>query len=212
MARSSDAAFPMSLIRDKAFQLRQVKRVFFLTIIFIVQSTLMLGVFYHHLLGDLVAGNAPLLFASEDMGAMAETVPSLASVLGQWLLVMLFVNAAITTAIAVFILRRLGNPILALRRVLNEIGDGNISTRLRVGDASEFEELYVALNRAMSQINEKIKKAHELTSIVEQLDDQPAADDESVRNAMIECREVLNYFNIDDLNVNPDDSQQSASR
>ena len=50
MARSSDAAFPLSLVRDKTFQMRQVRRVLLLTLFFIVQSTIVLGVFYHCLL------------------------------------------------------------------------------------------------------------------------------------------------------------------
>ena len=50
MARSSDAAFPLSLVRDKTFQMRQVRRVLLLTLFFIVQSTIVLGVFYHYCL------------------------------------------------------------------------------------------------------------------------------------------------------------------
>jgi len=194
MARSSDAAFPLSLIRDKAFQIRQVKRVLGLTLFFIVQSTLILGVFYHSLLGKLVEGNAPLMFASEDIGAMSETVPTMGAVLGQWLVVMLLVNAVLTTAIAVYILRRLGNPILAIKRALNEIGDGNLEVRLRENDSKEFDELCSALNRALEQVNSKISAARELTRVVETLDDQPKPDGESVMTAMTQCRDVLSYF------------------
>jgi len=45
MARSSDAVFPLSLVKDKAFQTRQIRRVFWLTLFFIVQSTIVLGFF-----------------------------------------------------------------------------------------------------------------------------------------------------------------------
>ena len=148
MARSSDAAFPLSLVRDKTFQLRQVRRVLLLAGFFIVQSTLLLGVFWHNLLGDMVAGNAPLLFASEDLRLLAERIPSTGTVMGEWLVAMLAVNAVVTGTLCLWILRRLGNPILAIRRALNEIGDGNLDVRLRTGDAHEFNELTVALNRA----------------------------------------------------------------
>lgn len=197
MARSSDAAFPLSLVRDKTFQLRQIRRVLLLTLFFIVQSTLILGVFYHTFLGNLVAGNAPLMFASEDMAPLAEAIPPMGSVLGQWLLVMLVVNGLVTTAIAVYIMRRLGNPILAIRRALNEIGDGNLEVRLRNDDSREFGELCDALNRALEQIHSKISDARDLTRVLDTLENQPAPDDQTVRQAMSECRDVLSYFDKD---------------
>lgn len=194
MARSSDAAFPLSLIRDKSFQVRQIRRVMLLTLLFIGQSTLVLGIFYHTFLGNLVAGNAPLLFASEDMGTMADAVPSLATVLSQWMLVMLLVNAVITTAIAVYILRKLGSPILAIKRALNEIGDGNLDVRLRVNDSREFSELSEALNRALQQVHGKISEARELTRVIDGLDDQPMPDEKVLLKAITECGDVLSYF------------------
>ena len=209
MARSSDAAFPLSLVRDKAFQIRQIRRVLLLTVFFIVQSTLVLGVFYHVFLGKLVEGNAPLLFASEDMGAMSEAIPSIGTVLGQWLVVMLVVNAVVTTAVAVYILRRLGNPILAIRRALNEIGDGNLEVRLRVNDSREFGELCEALNRALEQVQAKIGEARAITRVIETLDDQPLPDDVDVVKAMTECRDVLSYF---DQQTAENDEQQAQNK
>lgn len=194
MARSSDAAFPMSLVRDKTFQLRQIRRVLLLTVFFIVQSTLVLGVFYYTFLGNLVEGNAPLLFASEDMGGLSDSIPAMGTVLSKWLLVMLLVNGVVTVAIAVYILRRLGNPILAIRRALNEIGDGNLEVRLRANDTQEFSELCEALNRALEQVHCKIREARQLTRVLDTLDNQPAPDEESVRQALVECRDVLSYF------------------
>lgn len=194
MARSSDARFPMSLVRDKNFQMRQIRRVLLLTLFFIVQSTLVLGVFYHTFLGNLVEGNAPLLFASEDMRPMADSVPDLGSVLGRWLLVMLLLNGLVTTAIAVYILRRLGNPILAIRRALNEIGDGNLDVRLRSNDSSEFSELCEALNRALEQVQGKIGEARALTRVLDTLENQPPPEAAQVRQAMLDCRDVLSFF------------------
>ena len=77
--------------------------------------------------------------------------------MGKWLVAMLAVNAVVTGALCVWILRRLGNPILAIRRALNEIGDGNLEVRLRTGDAREFNELTVALNRALEEVQGRIR-------------------------------------------------------
>lgn len=212
MARSSDAAFPMSLVRDKTFQLRQIRRVLALTLFFILQSTLILGVFYHTFLGNLVAGNAPLLFASEDMGGIGDAIPPMSSVLVQWLVVMLLVNALVCGAIAVYIMRRLGSPILAIRRVLNEIGDGNLDVRLRTNDAQEFNELCVALNRALEQVQSKISEAQAITREVASLDQQPAPDQESVREAIVRCHNVLSYFDHNKPADNDETARQQADK
>lgn len=184
----------MSLVRDKTFQVRQIRRVMWLTLFFIVQSTLLLGVFWHNMLGDLVSGNAPLLFASEDMRLLSEQIPDMGTVLAKWVVAMLGINAIITGAIGVYILRKLGNPMLAIRRALNEIGDGNLNVRLRTGDQGEFTELCDALNRALEQIEEKISVARAETLILEHLESQPDPDPQSVRQALINCRDVLSYF------------------
>ena len=194
MARSSDAAFPLSLIRDKTFQLPQVRRLLLLTVFFIVQSTLLLGVFWHNVLGDIVAGNAPLLFASEDMRLLTERIPSTGAMMGKWLIAMLAVNALLSGALCVWILRRLGNPLLAIRRALDEIGDGNLQVRLRTGDAREFNELTVALNRALEEVQARIEQARKLTQVIEGLERQPAPDERTARRALAECHEVLSYF------------------
>lgn len=194
MARSSDAVFPLSLVRDKAFQMRQIRRVLLLSLFFIVQSTLVLGVFYHNLLGELVAGTAPLLFASEDLQLLTENIPDLGTVMAQWLIIMLLINAAVTAMIGVYILRKLGNPLLAIRRALNEIGDGNLNVRLRTDDAREFNELCEALNHALEQIHSRIETAQEQTRILDALDAQPNPEEQDVRAALANCRDALNYF------------------
>jgi len=148
----------------------------------------------HNLLGDLVSGNAPLLFASEDLRLISEQIPNLTTVLSKWVLAMLGINAVITAAIGIYILRKLGNPMLAIRRALNEIGDGNLNVRLRTGDQGEFTELCDALNRALEQIEDKVRVARAETLIIERLDSQPDPDPVAVRQALVNCRNVLSYF------------------
>jgi len=206
MARSSDAVFPLSLIRDKTFQMRQLRRVMWLSLFFIVQSTLLLGVFYHNLLGELVEGTAPLLFASEDMALLNERIPDIGTVMMRWLMAMLLINAVMTALIGVYILRKLGNPILAIRRALNEIGAGNLNVRLRTGDAREFNELCLALNSALEQIQVKIEAAREETRILESLDQQPPPEAEDVQQALANCRNVLTYFSHGKVDVDEQDA------
>lgn len=197
MARSSDAVFPLSLVKDKAFQMRQIRRVLWLTLFFVVQSTIVLGLFYHYLLGEMVAGTAPLLFASEDLAMLTESVPSTKEVMMRWIFIMLGINALVTVAVGVYIMRKLGNPLLAIRRALNELGDGNLRVRLRSGDSQEFSELSEALNRALEQIHEKIEEARQQTRIVDSLEQQPRPDAEQIEQALINCRDALVYFDKD---------------
>jgi len=194
MARSSDAVFPLSLIKDKAFQMHQIRRVLWLTLFFIVQSTIVLGILYHFLLGEIVQGTAPLLFASEDLQLLTESVPTTKDVMMRWVFVMLGVNALITGAIGIYIMRKLGNPLLAMKRALNEIGDGNLDVRLRSGDSTEFAELSDALNRALEQVQGKVEEARQQTRILDTLEQQPGTDPKEVEQALSNCRDVLSFF------------------
>ena len=196
MARSSDAVFPLSLFRDKSFQLGQIRRVMWLTLFFILQSTLVLGVFYYFLLGDIVDGTAPLLFTSEDMAMLNEQIPSVTTVMMKWLGVMLLINALVTCVIAVYVIRKLGNPILAMHRALNELGDGNLNVRLREGDSKEFNELYMAMNRATSKIQSQVETVRSEMDILDELESQPTVDIDSdqARDALKKCRNVLSFF------------------
>lgn len=194
MARSSDAPFPLSLVRDRSFQMRQIRRVALLAGLFVLQSTLLLGAFHHELLGRIVEGNAPLLFASEDIGSLAASVPTVGAVMGRWLLVMLGLNALVTVAIGVWIVRRLGNPVLAIHRVLNEIGDGHLDVRLREGDAREFDELATALNRALESVQAHVADARAATAVLDTPDEQPPPDAAELRAALSRCRERLDWF------------------
>ena len=197
MARSSDAVFPLSLVRDKTFQMRQLRRVLLLTGFFILQSTLLLGIFHYQLLGSLVSGNAPMLFASEDIARMADAVPSVGAAMSKWLLIMLLMNAVVTAVIGVWVIRKLGGPILAMRRALNDIGDGKLDTRLRASDAKEYAELVEALNRAVATVQSHVSDARKATAILDSLEDQPHPDATAVRNALRSCRDELAWFKVD---------------
>ena len=60
MARSSDSFFPLALLRDRTFQAREIRRVMKLAGLYLVATTVLVGVFYHQMLGQLLEGMAPL--------------------------------------------------------------------------------------------------------------------------------------------------------
>jgi len=196
MARSSDSNFIVALFRDKTFQAREIRRVVLLTFLYLAITTVMVGVFYHQMLGRLLEGMAPLLFVSEDMSLANEAVPTLASVLGKWLTAMLIVNALITVSLGVYITRKLGHPILAIKRSLREIGNGNLDVRLRAADNHEFGEIASELSAAMSSIREQISAAK---SGIEQVGELQEASNspEHIDQALNECRQALDFFTVD---------------
>ena len=112
MARSSDSNFFLSLIRDKTFQAREIRRVILLAGIYLLVTTVLVGLFYHAILGKLIAGASPMFFVSEDMELFNEALPGMTSVLAQWIIAMLVINVIITIGIGTYILRKLGHPIL----------------------------------------------------------------------------------------------------
>ena len=133
MARSSDSFFLLGVFRDKTFQMRQIRRVVFLSALFVIQSTIVLGFLYHYMLGEIVAGTAPMLFASDEMARLNEQIPGLSSVLGRWIIAMLVINLILTALVGLYITRKLGAPLLAMKRVLNDLSEGKLDVRLREG-------------------------------------------------------------------------------
>lgn len=210
MARSSDSNFILAILRDKTFQAREIRRVVMLTFLYLVITTVLVGVFYQQMLGRLIEGMAPLLFVSEDMALANEALPTLSDVLGKWLIAMLVINATITIGLAVFITRRLGHPILAIKRSLREIGDGNLDVRLRASDKGEFGEIATALTDAMSTVRQQIQSAKWGIEQVGDID-ASASNAQDINNALQECRTALDYFQVDRMDKTADDDAVAAN-
>lgn len=204
MARSSDFSFPLAILRDKTFQAREIRRVLGLATMYLVVTTILMGVFYHQMLTSLVEGTSPLFFASEDMRLVNEAVPSLGAVLAKWIISMMLINLFITAALGIYITRKLGHPLMAIKRSLREIGAGNLDVRLRSSDNREFgeisSELSIAMRAIREQINaakQEIKEADEHTQQVDSADTADTADEEAVKNAAVavrNCKLALDYF------------------
>lgn len=210
MARSSDSIFPLSILKDKTFQAREIRRVLALATLYLVVTTIMMGVVYHQMIGSLIEGVAPLFFVSEDMQLVNEAVPSLAAVLAKWVIAMLAVNFVVTVCLGVFITRKLGHPLLAIKRTLREIGDGNLDVRLRAEDKNEFGEISSELATAMQSIREQIAAAKQEIDQADQHLEKPQsgdAEDQNVNQAVRNCKMALDYFQV----VPHENSQQKAS-
>ena len=207
MARSSDSHILLSIFRDKTFQAREIRRVIVLAMTYLVVTTLLLGIFYHAMLGKLVEGAAPLFFVSEDMQRFNEMVPGMAAVLGRWIIVMLMINVIITAILSVYITRKLGHPLMAIKRALNEVGDGNLDVRLRESDSREFADLSAAMNSAMSETRMRVLSIKHEFEALETLRDQPATTDAEVRAAVQNCQLALSYFHVSDA----EDEQPSSA-
>ena len=81
MARASDSFFIFKILKDKTFQAQEVKRIIFVSTLYLVVTTGLLAIFYQQLLAQLVAGNSPMFFVSEDVNLINEQIPAMASVL-----------------------------------------------------------------------------------------------------------------------------------
>jgi len=196
MTRSSDSIFPLSILKDKTFQAREIRRVLAFAMLYLVITTVLMGLFYTQMLNSLVEGVAPLFFVSEDMQLVNEAVPSLSAVLAKWVISMMLINAFITVALGVYITRKLGHPLLAIKRTLREIGNGNLDVRLRASDNLEFGEISSELTAAMRSIREQIAAAkNEIEQANEQIEPEQNGTqaDQAVRN----CKMALDYFQVD---------------
>ena len=201
MARSSDSNFLVAIIRDKTFQAREIRRVIKLSLAYLFITTVLLGLFYNHMLGELTSGSSPLLFASEDMNLVNEAVPPLGAVLLRWLAAMMVINVALTMALGVYITRKLGHPLMAIRRALREVATGNLDVRLRETDNSEFGELSEELQHAMSVVRNQVAEAKASISEVDEGD---------VETALQNAQNALNYFQIGNEHTSSNDSSNAA--
>ncbi len=196
MARSSDSGFLGSLVRDKTFQAREIRRVLLLSCVYLSVTTVMVGVFYHQMLGQILEGVSPLLFVSEDMALANEAVPTLSAVLGKWLVAMLVVNAIVTVSLSIYITRKLGQPILAIKRALRQIADGRLDVRLRADDDRDFGDIAKDLTAAIASIREQVAAAK---SGIEQVGtvDSDYPDAQKLNAAINDCRHALDHFQVD---------------
>ncbi|MFT4727915.1 MAG: methyl-accepting chemotaxis protein [Granulosicoccus sp.] len=193
MARSSDFGFLGSIFRDKTFQAREIRRVLLLTCVYLGVTTVLVGIFYHQMLGQILEGAAPLLFVSEDMALANEVVPTLSSVLGKWLIAMLAVNALVTVSLAIYITRKLGHPLLAIKRALRQIGEGRLDVRLRATDNNEFGDIAKELTKAVHSIREQITAAKSGIDQVGKMA-ETSADVTELDTAINDCRHALDFF------------------
>lgn len=201
MARSSDSFFLLALFKDKTFQAREIRRVIAFATLYLVLTTIMLGLFYNQMLGQLVAGKSPMLFVSEDMGMLNEQIPSLSSVLGRWIVMMMVMNIVVTSMISIYIVRKLGQPLLAVKRALREIGDGNLNVRMRASDDNEFAELTEALSVAVSSINKQLSSAKNEMQQIHDLKEQPDLNAEQIDASLTNCKMALDYFITDETPI-----------
>jgi len=200
MARSSDSFFLLALLKDKTFQAREIRRVIAFATMYLVLTTVLLGIFYNQMLGQLVSGTSPMLFVSEDMRMINEQIPSLSSVLGTWILVMMVVNVVVTCAISVYIIRKLGQPLMAVKRALRELGEGKLNVQLRGDDRAEFADVVDAVDCAVASINKQIATAKVNFSQVAQIRGE-AVNSDQLETSLANCKMALDYFIVADEDV-----------
>jgi len=205
MARSSDSIFPLSILKDKTFQAGEIRRVLMIATLYLVITTALMGLFYHQMLSSLVEGVAPLFFVSEDMALVNEVVPSLSAVLGKWVISMMLINLFVTVVLGLYITRKLGQPLLAIKRTLREIGNGNLDVRLRTSDNREFGEISSELTNAMRSVREQIAAAKQEINQAEEHIAQPNTSEQSevtVDQAVRNCKLALDYFHVEQGELN----------
>lgn len=201
MARSSDSNLLVAIIKDKTFQAREIRRVIKLSLVYLLVTTALLGVFYNHMLGELTSGSSPLLFASEDISFINEAVPPLGAVLMRWMIAMMVVNIILTLCLGVYIVRKMGQPLLAIRRALREVSAGNLVVRLRETDNRDFGELSQDLQNAMSVVRDRIAEAKASVAV---------ADDGDLEKAIENTQNALNFFKVNSANSSSNDDSNAA--
>ena len=106
----------------------------------------------------------------------------------------LVINVIITVCIGTYIVRKLGHPILAIKRALKEIGEGDLNVQLRATDSKEFGEIADALNKATATIRTQVAEAKSEVAHLKELQNSPAANASDINVALENCENALDYF------------------
>jgi len=133
-------------------------------------------------------------FQAREIRRVIAFATRMASVLGRWIVMMMIVNVVVTTLISMYIIRKLGQPLLAVKRALLEIGQGNLDVRLRADDTKEFSDVCDALQSAVNSINQKIAEAKGEMAAIQDIQQQPAANADELSESLANCRQALDYF------------------
>jgi methyl-accepting chemotaxis protein len=83
---------------------------------------------------------------------------------------------------------------MAIKRSLREIGAGNLDVRLRASDSKDFGEIADELSIALSSIRRQIGAAKSELDLV----DQPDTKAEDIEQVLRNCRQALDYFQVND--------------
>lgn len=177
---------------------------------YLVITTALLAVFYQQLLGQLLAGTAPLLFVSEDAALINEAIPTVSAVLFRWVLAMMVVNVLVTTVVGIYITRRLGQPLMAIKRCLREIGAGNLNVQLRASDARDFAEITQELMDAMATVRHNVAAAKQEVAGSDGTDGTASMSPPDAHQALQNCKRALDYFQVDAEAGNDADNSRAA--
>jgi len=192
---------------EKAFRLRQMRRVLLLTLLSVLISTVALAFFYSHWLDLFSGGDLPLYFAPEELADMTRQIPGMQETMVMWLLILGGINAVVTMVASVFMTYTLGGPLYRLKADMQKIGDGDLMTHIQLRDGDEYQDMAESINdsveqlrRAMQGIQSQVAKLHELHVEGEEK--------EKLKQAIGNIETELDYFTLPD--VEKDGSQKQV--
>jgi len=180
---------------ERAFRMRQMWRVLFLTSLSVAISTVALAFFYSHLLELFSGGDMPLYFAPEELQSITQNIPGMQETMIQWLLILGSINALITIIASVFMTYKLGGPIYRLKADMYRIGEGDLSTRIHLRDGDEYQDVAETINDSVQHLDTAVQA---IQTHVHALHRMPLEGEKQAQLTKIikDIEEQLDYFTL----------------
>ncbi len=190
LAKRNSLSWWQIIFLEKSFHFRQIRRLLTITILIVIVSTTLLGVFYHSIIDHFISGDLPVYFMPEEMAAISAGLPGLQETMLKWGTIIMLTNISLTLILGIYITHKLGSPLCRFKLAAKDIADGQLYTHVEIPRSDEFKDLADELNNAIARVQLMIMAINENLRILE--NESSSLDDKN--NAVKGCREALAYF------------------
>ena len=188
-----DAMDEATLDAGKRFRNVQLRRLLITSLVCFGLSTAALLQTYNSLISVWVSEDLPVFFMPEEMEEIMDRLPTLSSMVMDWLGFVLLLNLILVVVAGGFITYRLAQPLLRVNKAIQDIGDGKLYTEINLGKGDDFEVLADSLNEAVTKIQLMVMTIDESLCELETME-VTGEDTERFAQVVANSKLALEYF------------------
>lgn len=183
---------------EKSFHARQLRRLFFLTVLVLLVYTIIFGVFYSYIVDKLLSSQIANDLLPEELMELSSIIPGVRETLIWSIIVIMLLNIVMTLIVGVIITHKLASPLYHFKMAAKKMGEGRLDVSIHLNRGDEFKDLAKDLNSAIARIQLMIMAVKENVLVLESELDLKHLD-KRLKDAIDGCHEALTYFETVDL-------------